>query len=101
MRKLLKSGILRHDDIIRRPERFFLAHRLLAFHSPSLGPGFWIRFTVHYNLCMGSIVGLGSSEQVEISKSWQKEGYLGKYIIKYTWKIGNVIFFDDEQDASV
>ena len=39
MRKLLKSGILRHDDIIKKPERFFLAHRLLAFHSPQLGPG--------------------------------------------------------------
>ena len=33
------SGILRHDDITKRPERFFLAHRLLAFHSPQLGEG--------------------------------------------------------------
>ena len=24
-----------------------------------LGPGFWIRFTVHYNLCIGTINGLG------------------------------------------
>ena len=53
MRALLRTGILRHDDIIHRPERFFLAHRLLAYHSPQLGPGFWIRFTVHYNLCIG------------------------------------------------
>ena len=56
MRALLRTGILRHDDILHRPERFFLAHRLLAYHSPQLGPGFWIRFTVHYNLCIGRSV---------------------------------------------
>ena len=59
LRALLRTGILRHDDIIKHPERFFLAHRLLAFHSPQLGPGFWIRFTVHYNLCMGTVCGFG------------------------------------------
>ena len=43
--------------------------------------GFWIRFTVHYNLCMGSIVGLGSKEQVDICNNWQQEGYLGNLIL--------------------
>lgn len=77
MRSLLQTGILRHDDITNRPERFFLAHRLLAFHSPQLGPGFWIRFTVHYNLCIGTINGLGSAEQINEANQWQEKGKLG------------------------
>ena len=48
MRALLQTGLLRHTDLNNNPERFFLAHRLLARHAPALGPGFWIRFTVHY-----------------------------------------------------
>lgn len=77
MRALFKSRILRYDDIVHHPERFFLAHRLLAYHAPQLGPGFWIRFTVHYNLCLGSIVGLGSDEQVKELDLWQEKGLLG------------------------
>jgi hypothetical protein len=67
MRVLLKTGLLRHTDLGSNPERFFLAHRLLALHAPQLGPGFWIRFTVHYNLMAGSVLGLGSPEQVHPS----------------------------------
>lgn len=77
MRKLFKCGILQYDDIVKKPERFFLAHRLLAYHSPQLGPGFWIRFTVHYNLCVGTVVGLGTPEQVDSLASWQEQGLLG------------------------
>mmetsp|Transcript_3684 Transcript_3684/g.3834 ORF Transcript_3684/g.3834 Transcript_3684/m.3834 type:complete len:477 (-) Transcript_3684:40-1470(-) len=77
MRSLLKTGILRHDDITKRPERFFLEHRLLDFHSPQLDPGFWIRFTVHYNLCIGTINGLGSEEQIHEANQWQESGKLG------------------------
>ena len=51
MRELVKSGLLRHTDLRDHPERFFKAHRLLARHAVKEGPGFWIRFTVHYNLC--------------------------------------------------
>jgi hypothetical protein len=76
-RQLLKTNILPHTDIVHKPERFFEAHRLLAYHSPILGPGFWIRFTVHYNLCVGSIVGLGSDEQIKVLEDWQREGKLG------------------------
>jgi hypothetical protein len=65
MRTLLKTGLLKHADLHNNPERFFLAHRLLARHAPKLGPGFWIRFTVHYNLCVGTVLALGSPEQVE------------------------------------
>ena len=48
LRELVKSGLLRHTDLRDHPERFFKAHRLLARHAVKHGPGFWIRFTVHY-----------------------------------------------------
>lgn len=77
MRNLLKTGLLLHTDLTHNPERFFLAHRILAEYAPLLGPGFWIRFTVHYNLCMGTILGLGSPEQVLELHAYQKQGLLG------------------------
>jgi len=77
MRKLLQTGLLRHTDINNNPERFFLAHRLLARHAPQLGPGFWIRFTVHYNLMAGSVAGLGNPDQVKLLDEWQEKGLLG------------------------
>ena len=43
LRAIVQSGLLLHTDLVDRPERFFLAHRLLAEHTPKLGPGFWIR----------------------------------------------------------
>ena len=45
-----------------------------AEHAPQLGPGFWIRFTVHYNLCMGTVLGLGSEEQVRELDVLQERG---------------------------
>ena len=48
LRELVRSGLLRHTDLRDHPERFFKAHRLLARHAVEHGPGFWIRFTVHY-----------------------------------------------------
>lgn len=72
MRTLLKTGLLKHADLHDNPERFFLAHRLLAHHAPKLGPGFWIRFTVHYNLCVGTVLALGSAQQVEDLKGNRK-----------------------------
>ncbi len=77
LRILLRTNILKHDDIVKRPERFFLAHRLLARYAHKLGPGFWIRFTVHYNLCVGSVVGLGNNEQIKDLEKWQEDGQLG------------------------
>jgi len=77
MRDLLKTGLLRNTDLNKRPDRFFLAHRLLAQHAPKLGPGFWIRFTVHYNLCAGTVLGLGNEEQIKELDEWQEKGLLG------------------------
>jgi len=76
-RKLLQSGILRHTDIRDNPERFIAAHRLLAELATSLGPGFWIRFTVHFNLFAGTVVALGTAEQVALLDKFQSEGKVG------------------------
>ena len=65
LRKLIQSNLLTLTDITDNPERFFLAHKLLSLHSTRLGPGFSIRFTVHYNLFAGTVVGLGSDEQIK------------------------------------
>ncbi|CAE7559238.1 POX5 [Symbiodinium microadriaticum] len=77
LRTLLKTGLLRHSDLVEKPERFFLAHKLLAEYSPQLGPGFWIRFTVHYNLCIGTILGLGNDDQIQEMEEMQELGHLG------------------------
>lgn len=77
LRTLLKTGLLRHTDLVKNPDRFFLAHKLLAEHSPQLGPGFWIRFTVHYNLCVGTILGLGNDDQIKDLDKMQEDGQLG------------------------
>ena len=68
LRSLVRTGLLSFTDMRDAPEKFFLAHRLLA--TVGLG-GFGVRFTVQFNLFAGSIVGLGGPEQVEGLKSIQ------------------------------
>lgn len=77
LRKLLEHGLLKLDDIERAPERFFEAHRLLAKRAPALGSGFWVRFTVQYNLFAGTVVGLGSKQQRDELAAMQQRGTLG------------------------
>jgi len=77
LRDLQKTGLLKLTDLQEDPAKFFEAHRLLARHAPQLGPGFWIRFTVHYNLFAGSVLAVGLPEQVKQLDSIQKEGLLG------------------------
>lgn len=81
LRQLTKGGLLKLTDIRNDPDRFFEAHRLLARHSPQLGPGFWIRFTVHYNLCYGSVLAVGSDEQVAQLDAIQQKGLLGCFAL--------------------
>lgn len=81
MRTLVKSGILRHTDLRDKPERFFKAHRLLARHAVEHGPGFWIRFTVHYNLCYGTVLAVGGPEQVAALDDFQEAGQLGCFAL--------------------
>jgi hypothetical protein len=67
----VRKGTLRFTDIHDDPERFFLAHRLLAKHAPEHGPGFWIRFTVQFNLFAGSVVALGGPQQLAGHRAWR------------------------------
>jgi acyl-CoA oxidase len=64
LRGVVRSGLLQFDDIEKNPEKFFLAHTLLADHAVRLGPGFFIRFTVQYNLFAGTVIALGSDLQI-------------------------------------
>uniref|UniRef100_A0A7S0RQY7 Acyl-coenzyme A oxidase n=1 Tax=Pyramimonas obovata TaxID=1411642 RepID=A0A7S0RQY7_9CHLO len=77
LRTLLKTKLLLHTDLRDSPERFFLAHRILATYATKLGPGFWIRFTVHYNLCVGTVLALGTEEQIASLSDMQEHGLLG------------------------
>jgi len=81
MRELVRSGLLLHTDLRDRPERFFNAHRLLARHAVQHGPGFWIRFTVHYNLCFGTVLAVGGPEQVATLHEAQEQGLLGCFAL--------------------
>ena len=65
LRQLISTGLLSPLDLVKRPSRFFEAHRMLIQHSTRLGPGFGIRFTVQFNLFGGTVVGLGTPAQVD------------------------------------
>jgi len=77
LRGLVRSRLLKFTDLRDDPEKFFLAHRLLAEHATRLGPGFWIRFTVQYNLFAGTILGLAGPEQLQILEDMHDAGALG------------------------
>jgi acyl-CoA oxidase len=46
---------------------------LLGQHATRLGPGFFIRFTVHYNLFAGSVIAMGSDLQINEMVKRNKE----------------------------
>lgn len=77
MREIIRSNAVMFEDIEEDPEKFFEAHRLLARRSGELGPGTWIRFTVQFNLCCGTIVALGEEKHRERLRLMQKRGELG------------------------
>mmetsp|Transcript_27891 Transcript_27891/g.63411 ORF Transcript_27891/g.63411 Transcript_27891/m.63411 type:complete len:461 (+) Transcript_27891:89-1471(+) len=81
LRKLLQSRLLTLTDLRDNPEKFFLAHRLLAERAPVLGPGFWIRFTVQYNLFAGTVLAIGDDEQVAQLAEMQAGGLLGCFAL--------------------
>ena len=65
LRFVISTGLLALNDIYKDPEKFFLAHRMLASQVPRMGSGLWMRFTLQYNLFAGSICALGSPRQVQ------------------------------------
>mmetsp|Transcript_44873 Transcript_44873/g.65956 ORF Transcript_44873/g.65956 Transcript_44873/m.65956 type:complete len:500 (+) Transcript_44873:33-1532(+) len=81
LRELCKTDLVKGTDIRDAPDRFFKAHRILARHAVNAGPGFWVRFTVHYNLFAGTILGVGSDEQVAKLADYQKNGQLGCFAL--------------------
>jgi acyl-CoA oxidase len=81
MRELLKSEQLLLTDLRDDPEKFFLAHRLLAEVTPQLGPGFWIRFTVQYNLFAGTILAVAGPDQISKLQEIQTAGHLGCFAL--------------------
>jgi acyl-CoA oxidase len=72
---------LHFQDIQNNPNKFFDAHELLARRSPELGPGFWIRFTVHFNLFAGTVVALGSREHFEVLERASEKGEIGCFAL--------------------
>ncbi|KAL3904204.1 MAG: hypothetical protein SGPRY_011378, partial [Prymnesium sp.] len=78
LRLMVRSQVLRFLDMRCNPEKFFLAHRLLA--SRMLG-GFGVRFTVQYNLFAGSVIGLGDAEQIRVLEGMQERGDLGCFAL--------------------
>jgi len=81
LRELCKTNLVKGTDIRDEPERFFEAHRVLARHAVNHGPGFWVRFTVHYNLFAGTVLAVGSDEQVARLADYQKDGLLGCFAL--------------------
>jgi acyl-CoA oxidase len=81
LQKLIRTKLLRYTDMRDAPERFFAAHRLLATQFDKGVGGFGIRFTVQFNLFAGSILGLGSDEQIADLERMQEEGVLGCFAL--------------------
>ena len=54
---------------------------MLAKHAPEHGPGFWIRFTVQFNLFAGTVVALGGEEQLAELDAIQRRGQLGCFCL--------------------
>jgi hypothetical protein len=63
LRDICKADLVKGTDIRDNPQRFFEAHRILARHATNHGPGFWVRFTVHYNLFAGPIAPRGGNRR--------------------------------------
>lgn len=81
LRTIEKSGLLTLTDLQTNPARFFEAHRLVAQRCQKLGTGFWVRFTVHYNLCFGTVLAVGNDEQVQQLDEIRKQGKLGCFAL--------------------
>lgn len=80
LRLLTKTGLLKFTDIKSNPDHFFEAHRHVVNSAP-LGSGFWVRFTVHYNLCFGTVLAVGSDEQIAKLDEFQNRGLLGCFAL--------------------
>ena len=78
---LVRTGLLRFEDLREEPSKFFEAHRLLVNHGFEQGPGFSIRFTVQFNLFAGTILELGSPAHLHELRRMQTDGVLGCFAL--------------------
>ena len=85
LRTLSRTGLMSAMDLRNNPSKFFAAHRLLARHAVKHGPGFWIRFTVSYNLCYGTVLAVGNDEQVALIKEDEMNGRVGCFGLTETF----------------
>jgi acyl-CoA oxidase len=81
LRGIVKRSLLPFTALRDAPERFFRAHRQVAARATELGPGFFIRFTVQYNLFAGTILGCASEEQLPLLDAMQAKGQLGCFAL--------------------
>ena len=77
LKKLLQAMILKQTDLQDNPARFYAAHRYLSAYAHKIGPGFFIRFTVQFNLFAGTVLALGNDEQKASLNKMQADGELG------------------------
>lgn len=78
LKRMIQGNWLLFDDLEKRPDKFFLAHREIGRRHAG---GFGIRFTVQFNLFAGSILGLGGPEHVAKLKDYQEDGVLGCFAL--------------------
>ena len=78
---LIRTGLLRYDDLREDPSKFFEAHRLLVQHGFEQGPGFSIRFTVQFNLFAGTILELGGPAHLDELRRMRTDGVLGCFAL--------------------
>ena len=80
-KKLLKSMLLKQTDLEENPARFYAAHRYLSAYAHKIGPGFFIRFTVQFNLFAGTVLAIGNDEQKKSLNKMQANGELGCFCL--------------------
>jgi acyl-CoA oxidase len=85
MRGLIKSKLFLFTDLHSNPEKFFLAHRIVASITPEIGTGFWVRLTVQYNLFAGTILALGTQHHMKELNNIQEQGLLGCFCLTETF----------------
>ena len=80
-KKLLQSMILKQTDLEENPDRFYAAHRFLSAYAHKIGPGFFIRFTVQFNLFAGTVLAIGNDVQKKSLNIMQANGELGCFCL--------------------
>lgn len=110
LRDILRRGLIKMTDLRDDPEWFFEAHRVVGAFGEELGPGFWTRFTVQFNLVCrtprtrhtrhehahahvetelrsppaqfaGTVLAVGNADQIEQLNVMQAAGQLGCFAL--------------------